>query len=76
MGSWLIADNPPFARIFMNFLLFLFVGITLLVLISGLFVMIKGGKLNKKWGNKLMMLRVVAQAIAIGLLGLIFLMGK
>lgn len=60
----------------MNFLLFLFVGITLLVLISGLFVMIKGGKLNKKWGNKLMMLRVAAQAIAIGLLGLIFLMGK
>ncbi len=60
----------------MNFLLFLFVGITLLVLISGLFVMIKGGKLNQKWGNKLMMFRVLAQAIAIGLLGLIFLMGK
>lgn len=60
----------------MNFLLFLFVGITLLVLITGLIVMIKGGKLNQKWGNKLMMFRVIAQAIAIGLLGLIFLMGK
>lgn len=54
-------------------LLFLFMGITLLVLITGLIVMIKGGKLNQKWGNRLMTLRVTAQAIAIALLGLIFL---
>lgn len=60
----------------MNFLLFLAMGITLLVLIVGLVVMIKGGKLNEKWGNKLMMFRVIAQATAIGLLGLIFLMGR
>lgn len=60
----------------MIYLLFLFMGLTLLVLVAGLIVMIKGGKLNEKWGNKLMFLRVTAQAIAIGLLGLIFLMGK
>jgi hypothetical protein len=60
----------------MTFLVLLFMGITLLVLITGLIVMIKGGKLNKKWGNKLMVLRVAAQAIAIGLVGLIFLFGR
>ena len=60
----------------MVFLVLLFMGITLLVLIAGLVVMIKGGKVNKKWGNKLMVLRVAAQAIAIGLIGLIFLFGR
>lgn len=60
----------------MTFILLLFMGITLLILITGLVVMIKGGKINKKWGNKLMVLRVSAQAICIGLLGLIFLFGK
>ena len=60
----------------MTFILLLFMGITLLILITGLIVMIKGGKINKKWGNKLMVLRVAAQAIAIGLVGLIFLFGK
>lgn len=57
-------------------LLILFTGITLLVLITGLVVMVKGGKVNAKWGNKLMTLRVAAQAIAIALLGLILWMGK
>ena len=57
----------------MVLLVLIFMGITLLVLITGLIVMIKGGKTNKKWGNKLMVMRVAAQAIAIGLVGLIFL---
>ncbi len=57
---------------FTFFLMMLFMLMTLLVLITGLVVMVKGGKVNKKWGNKLMVLRVAAQAIAIGLLCLIF----
>lgn len=60
----------------MFILLLLLMGFTLLVLITGLIVMIKGGKVNKKWGNRLMVLRVVAQGLAVALLGLIFLIGK
>jgi hypothetical protein len=51
-------------------------GITLLILITGLIVMIKGGKANEKWSNKLMTLRVAAQAVCIGLVALIFLFGR
>lgn len=57
-------------------LLFLMVGLVLLILISGLVVMIKGGKLSEKWSNKLMILRVAAQGIAIGLLFLIYMLNR
>ncbi len=33
----------------------------------GLFSMIKGGEFNKKYGNKLMRLRVTLQGVALGL---------
>lgn len=39
----------------------------------GLFVMIKGGEVNKKYGNKLMQARIILQAIAIGLFVIAFL---
>ncbi len=38
---------------------------TLVILITGLVAMIKGDEFNKKYGNKLMMARVVCQALAI-----------
>ena len=38
------------------------------VLATGLFVMSKGGDLNKKYGNKLMQWRVICQGMAIGFL--------
>ena len=60
----------------MTLILLLCMGITLLILITGLIVMIKGGKVNEKWGNKLMTLRVAAQAVCIALVGLIFLFGR
>ncbi len=46
-------------------LLFAAMGLTLVVLFVGLFVMVRGGEFNKKHSNKLMRLRVLLQAIAI-----------
>jgi len=50
-----------------------FIFVTLLVLIIGLVFMATGGKLNTKYSNKLMSLRVLAQAIAIVCIGLLYL---
>jgi hypothetical protein len=38
---------------------------TLAVLVSGLVVMAIGGKINRKYSNRLMVLRVVCQGIAL-----------
>ncbi len=38
---------------------------TLGVLFAGLFVMARGGETNRKYGNKLMRWRVIAQGIAL-----------
>ena len=47
---------------------------TLAVLIAGVLTMVRGGEFNKKYGNKLMIARVVLQALAIALVGLLFLL--
>jgi hypothetical protein len=39
--------------------------ITLGVLFAGLFVMARGGETNRKYGNKLMRWRIMAQALAL-----------
>ena len=36
-----------------------------IVLIVGIISMLRGGNFNKKWGNKLMRVRVVLQALAV-----------
>lgn len=41
--------------------------VTLGILIVGMFSMVRGGEFNRRYGNKLMQYRVVAQAIALGL---------
>lgn len=46
--------------------------LALVAVIVGVFFMGKGGKLNEKYGNKLMFLRVAFQAVAVVLLYLIF----
>jgi hypothetical protein len=46
-------------------LLFVALGLTALVLFTGLFSMVRGGEFSKKYGNRLMRLRVLFQAIAI-----------
>ena len=40
-------------------------GTVLAILLAGLFVMAMGGSTNKKWSNRLMRYRVLAQAVAI-----------
>jgi len=40
-------------------------GTVLAILLAGLFVMAMGGSANKKWSNRLMRYRVLAQAVAI-----------
>ena len=48
------------------FVLFVLAGITTLgVLFAGLFVMARGGETNRKYGNKLMRWRIVAQGVAL-----------
>jgi len=53
----------------MNNILFILLGISLLsvlaTLVIGMVAMSKGGDFNKKYGNKLMRLRVVLQGIAL-----------
>lgn len=43
------------------------------VLAVGVFAMLRGGEFNRKYGNKLMRLRVAMQALAIALLLLLLL---
>lgn len=48
---------------------------TLGVLATGVVSMLRGGEFNRRHGNRLMQLRVLLQAVAIGLIGLILLFG-
>jgi len=48
-----------------SFLMVLAMAAVLLVLIVGLFGMLKGGAFNRKYGNRLMRWRVALQALAI-----------
>ena len=50
----------------------IFIAATTLVLICGVLLMARGGKMNKKYGNKLMVARVVMQTLAILCIGLIY----
>ncbi len=49
---------------------------TLIVLLSGVVVMTRGGEFNRKWGNKLMRARIAMQALAIALLFALFLLNR
>ena len=44
------------------------------VLVLGIAVMMRGGELNARYGNKLMVLRVSLQGAVIALLGVMFMM--
>ena len=60
----------------MPILLLILMGATVLVLVTGVIVMAKGGAINKKYSNQLMMLRVTVQGLAILLLFVMFYMYK
>ncbi len=57
---------------FLSVLLVALVAAVVLVLISGVVVMGRGGETNKRYGNKLMRLRVALQLAAIVVLVLLF----
>ena len=57
----------------MKSLILVFMLLTMIVLTIGLLFMARGGKLNQKYSNKLMFLRVAFQGITIALIGLIYL---
>lgn len=40
-------------------------GVVFLILAAGIFVMLRGGRVNQNWGNRLMRWRVMAQFVAI-----------
>ncbi len=54
----------------------LLVAAVVIVLLTGVTVMMIGGDLNKKYGNKLMVARVTLQGLTIAMIGLMFLFSK
>ena len=51
-------------------------GIVFLVLLAGLYTLWKGGAVSASWSNKLMRIRVLAQAIAIVIILLVLYFGQ
>jgi len=60
----------------LTILLFAAMGLTVLVLFAGLFSMARGGEFDRKYGNRLMRLRVLFQAIAIAILAIVLFVAK
>ena len=54
--------------LFLNILLLVVMAAVLVILGTGLVSFVIGGEFNRKYGNKLMRLRVAAQAVAVLLL--------
>ena len=52
------------------------IGIVFLVLLLGLYTLWKGGAVSASWSNKLMRIRVLAQAIAIAIILLVLYFGQ
>ena len=63
-------------NIMTNYILIILVFSVLAVLIAGVVLMGRGGELNKKYGNKLMMARVSLQWLIVVLLIAIYLFNK
>lgn len=61
---------------FFSVALFVALAATLVVLLTGVVGMAAGGEFNRKHGNRLMRLRVLLQAVAVGLILLFFLFGQ
>jgi hypothetical protein len=57
-------------------ILFILLAAILVVLFTGVGFMVKGGDMNKKHSNKLMIARVSLQGLALAVLGALFLMSK
>jgi hypothetical protein len=57
----------------MTILLILALGTVFVILCLGLFTLVKGGEISRQWSNRLMRYRVMAQAVALILVALMFL---
>lgn len=51
-------------------------GATALVLLVGIGLMARGGEANRKYGNKLMVMRVTLQGLALAAMALLLIMKK
>ncbi len=49
---------------------------TLAVLLVGVVAMLRGGAFNAKYGNKLMRARIALQALAVGLMLVVYLLNR
>ncbi len=49
---------------------------TVLVLFAGLVVMLRGGEWSRRYSNKLMRLRLAAQATAVALMAVLYFMNR
>lgn len=50
--------------------------LTAVVLVGGIALMARGGELNRKYGNKMMVARVVLQGAALAMLALLLMMKR
>jgi hypothetical protein len=58
----------------LHVLLFFALAAVVIVLFTGIASFVAGGEFNRKYANKLMRLRVATQAVAVGLLLLLYLL--
>ncbi|HLB07643.1 MAG TPA: twin transmembrane helix small protein [Alphaproteobacteria bacterium] len=56
--------------------IYVLLGLVVLVLVSGVVSMFKGGAFNARWGNRLMRYRVALQAFAVVLIVVLFLIER
>ncbi|MBM3599428.1 MAG: twin transmembrane helix small protein [Alphaproteobacteria bacterium] len=61
---------------FLVILLIIAMVLTIGALFGGLFFMAVGGELNRKYGNKLMQIRVIMQGIAIAIFALVMMLSR
>lgn len=64
-------DHIYFMVTFLSILLGLALLVVVSVLLTGVIVFARGGETNRRWANRLMNMRVAAQAVAALILGLI-----
>lgn len=67
MECWSDAINMLFEIMF-NYLIIAALVATVVVVLVGILTMSKGGEFNRKYGNKLMRLRLVMQAVVVVLM--------
>jgi hypothetical protein len=59
------AEHRQLVRAMGNIIVIIALAAVAFILLAGLFIMSMGGQIDKKWSNRLMRYRVLAQAVAI-----------